>query len=273
MKLSTILISLAILTGCATSVVVVSMYRAPDRERSVTMTKPIEETADEPRGGGSPPPVAAPMPAPIMAPPPPPPRNPAADAMREPRVNRKPVQVKPNPEKVADDIMSQLEPANMVFGVDPKRSNISDSISVTMLIDLSKNIQDLKASVKNSEIVTASRIEVSKVVVARVIAPDFKVVAITPEEQPISHFETTKWEWELVPLKTGKHQIHVTVNAEVQVEGVRKVRSIETFRETVEIEITAWQVIKFWIANYWQWSFTTLILPLGLWLYKKKKAE
>lgn len=272
MKLSTIIISLLVLTGCAASVALMTMNRSTSESREPWIDpKPQVSESIEATGGGarSPAPVAAPAPAAL-----PPIPRPEAYAIREKTTTaKKATKVKPNPEKVADDIISQLEPANMVFSVDPRRSNIADQISVTMLIDVSKNIEELKSIVKNAEIVTASNIEVSKVVVARVIAPDFNVIAITPEEQPISHTEVTQWEWELIPLRTGKHQIHVTVNAEVNVDGVNRVRNIETFRETVEIEITLWQVVKGWISQYWQWSFSTLLLPLGLWYWKRRESK
>lgn len=263
MKLSTIILALSVLTGCAASAIMVSMNRAEQEQNIKLESKPPEEerkiSLPLP-----PPPAAAPAPVPQS-------RRPELEQIQIPRTDRKPASVvKPNHGKIADDIMSQLEPANLVFGVDPKQSNISDSISITLLIDVSKSAEQLTSIVKNAEIITSAKIEVSKVVIAKVIAPDFNVIAITPEEQPISHTEYTKWEWELIPLRPGKHQIHVIVNAEVNVENVSKVRNVETFHETVEIEITPLQVIMAWIAKYWQWSFSTLILPLGLWVYKKK---
>jgi hypothetical protein len=175
--------------------------------------------------------------------------------------------------KIANDIVSQLEPANMVFSVDPKRSNITNHISVSVIIDLSQSLGNLKLLTRDAEIISAAQIRVSKVVIARVIAPNFTVISITPEEQPISQFESTRWDWKLIPTKTGQQEIHITINAEVDVGGVTKVRSIQTFRQTVEVEITFWQVIKGWILKYWQWAVSTLLLPLGLWLWKRKVSK
>lgn len=263
MKLSTIIISGIVLAGCVTSVALLKSHDQHEPEAAIEAPAPVEEIAM----------VKKPMPATM------PPS--ASVSIKE----SQPIKVESHPKKkitkatgkvpdkdqITDDIMSQLEPANMVFTVDPKRSNISEQISVTMLIDFTKSIDELKKLTKQAEITSSARIEVSKVVVARVIAPDFNVIAITPEEQPVSHTSVTQWQWELIPLKTGKHEIHVSVNAEVNVDGNSKVRNIETFSETIVIEITPWQVVRGWLSQYWQWLFTTLILPLGLWVWKKFK--
>jgi len=265
MKLSTIIIAGVVLAGCMTSVALIKSSENAEPEAAAEASAPVEEIGM----------VKRPMPAPM-----PPSASVSikeSQALKvEPHPKKKTTKAKskaPDKDQISDDIMSQLEPANMVFTVDPKRSNISEQISVTMLIDFTKSIDELKKLTKESEITSSARIEVSKVVIARVIAPDFNVVAITPEEQPVSHTSVTEWQWELIPLKTGKHEIHVSVNAEVNVDGASKVRNIETFSETIVIEITPWQVIRGWLSQYWQWLFTTLILPLGLWAWKKFKSR
>lgn len=268
MRLLTAISAAAVLVGCAASV---ALYT------TTSSTAPATEKVQtsEPVGGTAP--TAMPAPAPAMT------HNDElllykratigeSNSAKTAKINSI-KKAKPNPAKIADDIIAQLEPANMVFSVDPKRSNISDQIAVSVLVDLTQSLEDLKKSAGNSEIVSAAQIRVSKVMIARVVAPNFTVVPITPEEQPISQSETTRWDWQLIPTKTGRHEIHITINAEVTVDGATKVRNIETFRETVEIEITTWQVVKGWISKYWQWSFSTLLLPLGIWLWKRRESK
>lgn len=267
MRLLTAISAAVVLVGCAASV---ALYTTTSSKAPMVSEPAVEQTqTEEPVGGAAPVMIPAPAPAPKMTR-----RDDLLLYKKEATgVENSVKRAKPNPAKIADDIITQLEPANMVFSVDPKHGNIAEQISVSVLIDMTQSLEDLKQAAGASEVVSAAQIRVSKVMIARVVAPNFTVVPITPEEQPISQSEVTRWDWQLIPTSTGRHEIHITINAEVSVDGATKVRNIETFHETVEIEVTIWQVVKGWISKYWQWSFSTLLLPLGIWLWKRRESK
>lgn len=168
-----------------------------------------------------------------------------------------------------EPITKQLFTAALAFVI-PDSANINDSIKAQLLIDPKKEAEGLKGQLTKKGTVTANEIKVSKVVKAAIIAPEFIVTNITEEEQILSDTEPTEWLWSLEPKKAGSHDINLTVTAIITSNGRESKHHIKTFEKTVTVEITTQQVILSWIQKYWQWLISTLLLPFGIWLYKKK---
>lgn len=219
----------------------------------------------------------APRPAP-MAPPPPPrvgaamPQEPrvgsTAGEIAEVKVSDKKTTSKLTVVKTSPDpIIAQLFRASMAF-VLPETTNITEDIKAQLLIDPSTDDVSKQLTVKGT--VTKSTIQISKVAIAKLTAPDFDVVAITPEQQALTTTEPTEWLWELQPKSAGTHDVQLTVTAVIKVDGDKSEHHLKTFEKSVTVQITPMQVIKAWLAKYWQWIVSTLIVPLGVWIYKEK---
>lgn len=245
MKISTIIISGLILAGCYALL-------PPAFKREVPLTEKAESQAPRPM----------PMPAPI-------PR--ISDAMPERAIKEnKPIVKKNTVNK--DEVAKQLFTASMAFTA-PDNANIKETVKAQLLINPTADLDALEKqlSVKGNK--SSQRIKVSKIIIANISAPNFEVDNVTPEEQAITQDDTTEWLWNLTPKSTGLHTVDLSVTAVVKVDNDSTTHHIRTFTKSVKIEITPKQVMSNWFDKYWQWSFTTLILPLVLWYYKKKKKD
>jgi hypothetical protein len=167
----------------------------------------------------------------------------------------------------SENVSSQLYKANMVYSV-PQVANIKDVIKVQLLIDPRKGLQELINSITVNGNSTGKNIKVSKIVVAKIVAPNFTVTPITAEEQILSN-ETTEWLWSLEPKSSGKHEVNVSITAVIEVGDKSAKHHIKTFDSTVNVVITATQLLSDWLTKYWQWLATTLLLPGIVWTWKK----
>ena len=167
-----------------------------------------------------------------------------------------------------DKILDQLTIANIAFNIPTKR-NIEDQFVVQLMVDLNKSTQELVQLINKPEVVVNTA-RVSKIVTAALIAPTFKVIKITSEEQVITT-ETTVWEWELIPTKVGPQEIKLTIDALINVDNTHATKHIKTFEQTIIIDITHKQLLMQYINQYGQWVWTTLLLPLLMWSWKKYK--
>lgn len=171
-----------------------------------------------------------------------------------------------------EDISKQLYTANMAYTV-PDRVNIKDSFKIQLLIDPTKGIGELLDALTVSGNKNARSIKVSRVVNAKITAPDFNVVEVSPADQVISNSSSTEWLWNLTPKEVGKHEINITVTALITVDGKSSTHHLKTYESSVVIDVTASQLISEWLKKYWQWLLTTFIIPLGIWIYKNKSNK
>ncbi len=76
------------------------------------------------------------------------------------------------------------------------------------------------------------------------------------------------------PLKAGSHNLYLTVSAVVNIPGLgAQKREIPVLTQSVQVRSNVeYTTGEFWQSN-WQWFTTTLLLPLGLWIWKKRKTE
>lgn len=169
-----------------------------------------------------------------------------------------------------DRVMAQLYTAPMVFSM-PDKVNIKDTFKVQLLIDPSKGLTELLNSLTVEGTKAGSNIKIAKVVIVNLSAADFDIERITPAEQAVAETEPTEWLWSLRAKSAGKHSVTLSVTAVIKINGKETTYHIKTVDRAVEIEVTPHQIIASWFDKYWQWLFTTILLPIGIWIYKKRQ--
>lgn len=267
MKTSTVAIVLATIVGCAATTTAVYMENKPH----------VVQITGTAGSYHRPEPVMAPAPAPVIQEVP----KPQVLAMRvEERAmmaSSKPAQKKVifvnKPTTTPDVILDQLStPAAAAFSV-PTSANIKEEITAQLVVDPNKTIDDAVKQLTVKGQIVKEQIKISKVVTAKLVAPNFTVTAIEEEQQAISETAPTIWHWTLVPKTTGPHPVHVTIDAIVTVNDKEKTRTVRVFDQMVDIRIKPQQLIMEFFKQYWQWIVSTLIIPLGVWFWKSKQKS
>lgn len=171
-----------------------------------------------------------------------------------------------------DKITSQLYAASMAFSA-PETANVREHITIQLLLDPSKDLKELESKLSEPGKKTSTKVSISQIVVASLSAPDFIIEQVTPEEQAVAQSVPTEWLWTLIPKSTGKNEIKLSITAIVKIDNKEYKYHIKTYETTIVVEVKPQQVILDWLSKYWQWIFSTLLLPLGLYLYKRYKKE
>lgn len=166
-------------------------------------------------------------------------------------------------------VVGQLYEANAVFAI-PNAANVEDEIRAQLIIDPIKTLEELKKDVTVGPVRSAESIQISRIVIAVLAAPDFHILSATEAEQAIAETQSTEWLWTLRPKTAGLHPVNVEVYAEVTVGPKTTKHKIRTFDKQVMVEIKPVQKLSNWWDKYWQWFFATLLIPFGKWLYDKK---
>jgi hypothetical protein len=189
-----------------------------------------------------------------------------------PKVQSTPI-AKAKPTKTsADEVLNQLTLASVAFVI-PDRATLGDRLKAELLIDFTEAAKDLERKLSLEGTTASGEILVSKIVTAKIFAPEFSVINITPEKQALSKLSNTKWNWELVPLKAGNHEVTLSISAHVKVDGTSAERYIGTYNKRIAIKVTPTQVMGSWFNRNWQWLASTLIVPFAIWRWQKRKRR
>lgn len=169
----------------------------------------------------------------------------------------------------ADAVMDQLQSATFAF-VMPEQINVKDRARAQLLVDPSKIASELEQLLTANGQRSSGSIAVSKIVTVKLAAPDFEIETLSPERQAIAETAPTEWLWELTPKRTGSAlPVELTVVAHVNVGRDKAERSIKTFSKVVHVDITPTQQAVAWGTQYGQWAWTTILLPIFGWAWKR----
>lgn len=251
-----------------------------------------------------PPPPPAPM-APLPPPPPPPPPMPVAwanqDAQRQapdkarmaaarqaerkqttaaaraesPSVAAAPAQPEteaPPPDTsttAVDQILSQLVLGDVAFNA-PEKINIEDTVSIRVALSPDQGAAAVSARIEEPGRIISETLQVSNLMQARLTGEGFKIVAVTPEKQAVSS-GITEWLWDVTPLEEGKHQLTLSMDALITVNGEVVPKTLRTYRKPIEVEVTTAQAAGNLLSEHGKWAWSTLLLPLFAWFAKKRK--
>jgi hypothetical protein len=211
-------------------------------------------------------------PTPVMTAPVPAPAPPGA-AERKPK-KAAPAQPAPPADPLAqvDQFLASMKSANIAFN-SPPVLNLSDTAQIQLLLSLKQSVAALQREIAATGTTQGASVKVADRMEARLTGPNFQITAITDEEQAIGANDDVEWKWEIKPLATGHQNLHLTLSAIFNVDGAATHRSIRTFDNSIDVEITQRQMVQRFVQNNWQWLWATVLLPVAGWLWKRRLSK
>ncbi len=168
-----------------------------------------------------------------------------------------------NPQIALDDELKKLAsgkllintPHEMQVGV-PERVNVRIAKTAT---------QNFLEGLVHSQEAEVENIRTSRSMIVSLRSEDFKIEALSNEEQIIEDTDYTQWDYKVAPLKSGNRKVCISITVLLTEEN-------EDFRKTLlilEKEITVRSnpiySIKTFVSDYWQWIFASALIPaIGL---------
>jgi hypothetical protein len=123
-----------------------------------------------------------------------------------------------------------------------------------------------------------SRINIEDIRVEKVMTSElmydvssFLVSELSSKVQNIEDKGYTEWSWFISPLKSGKGYLKLIIK--VRIDGSDVQKDIVVFDKHIDVVPDRIWSFKSWLSKYWQWLLSTIIIPFGIWLYKRKKKE
>jgi hypothetical protein len=104
--------------------------------------------------------------------------------------------------------------------------------------------------------------------------PYFKVDNISDEEQLVGK-DTTEWSFNVVPQKAGTWPLHLLITRVFRTSsGEEKVKDYPAKDEYVKVSVLPPPtVLANFVGKNWQWLWTTVVVPLGLFLWNHRRKK
>lgn len=167
-------------------------------------------------------------------------------------------------------ITSTNEGGNVVYKI-PTDMTVRSTYQVVVRISKSKVkiYENLNGAVKSSIISVTQTMEVNLIDSS---PSDYKMFDIVPNNTGVQlvedNEEVTQWTWDITPVRSGTSKLKIVIS--IIRDGVAK----ETvYEDTVVVRADVTKTVPFFISKYWQWIFSTLIIPIVIWYYKRKKKK
>jgi hypothetical protein len=167
-----------------------------------------------------------------------------------------------------DQLLNEMDLGSIAFNA-PTEINIDDTPQIQLILSLTDTAEQLKQSITAAGDKLGAKIKVSNRMEARLTGYQFQITKVTPEVQAVSRNEQTEWKWEIEPKEAGRHNLYLTINALLEIDGQSTPRSIKTFDKQIEVHVTTTQWAKRFFEKNWQWLWTALLVPVVVWLWKR----
>lgn len=177
----------------------------------------------------------------------------------------------PPPASWVDTVIDSLRVGDIAFST-PESVRLNETTSVVLLLSLQKHAESL-ARVLEGRVETAEGIKISPEMEAVLVGDGFKITPVTPTKQVVGSFNTTRWEWKITPNTKGNQELHLSLNARVQVEGKDSPYVVQTFTKRILVEVTLADTFRTFLKENWQWLWTTILLPLLIWYFKLRRKR
>jgi hypothetical protein len=193
-------------------------------------------------------------------------RYPSQHVPRKPRPKggRRPVSLAAQIQQAVD----ALPLGEMVFHhLDVMQLRQQESAQVRISQDLQ---QDLVHGLSSQGVTERDQIKISTSMKVRLSGePNFDVKPLNDEEQLVTKSGYTEWLFTVLPLKKGKWPLHVVITAVVRTPGgAEKYKDYPVKDELVEVRVTTFGAVKYFVEDNWQWILTAILIPIAVWTWK-----
>jgi Divergent InlB B-repeat domain len=232
----------------------------PDSDASITVVFAAAAVTATTTAGSNPTPTTTvettPPPPTTTAPPPPP-----------------PIRTMPsNAADVVSNAVRELPTAFVAFNV-PTTLGRNETATIQLLLSPpSKSIAELKDRLSEAGDRIGDRVKYSSTMEATLLSQDFDITPVDNESRKfVPADEVTEWLWQVTPKRTGKLRLYLNLYAIIDVAGKEGPVKVGTFHRTLSINVTWTQRAGDFVKSNWQWLWTAILVPVGLWAAGRRK--
>lgn len=190
-------------------------------------------------------------------------------SLEKARKEREAARALPPDFQVIDELIRAL-PVGIIAFSHPREMVVGESRDVDLLLSVTEAANELKTRL-HGEAQDTAQLKASRPMRAEIKSDKFTITSLSPEEQLVGASASTEWRWEIKATTAGDHSLQLGLSATVTVDGQEKPKSIRTFDRVIKVRAKAVDRISNFLAKNWQWLAASLVIPLGLWAWYRRR--
>ena len=139
--------------------------------------------------------------------------------------------------------------------------------------------KDLTAGLRGRGVPQIEEIRVNTFMRVNLTGDDFYIKALSDENQLVTGDGFTQWEWDVLPLKRGLHDLFLSVAVRIKIPDYgEETKYYPVFERKIKVKFDIVYATKKFIGNNWQYIIAVIIIPIIGWIVKrwldsKKKGD
>jgi len=199
-------------------------------------------------------------------PPPPPPVTTVAGG--QPPISPQPA---PSRTNEVEQAVAGLERASIVYNA-PTTLHLGETAEIQLLLSPRQTVAQLKKKLTGIGERQGRTVRFSNQMTAYLTGPHFKIELINGSaEKAVNPATTTAWRWAVEPTRTGEQSLHLSLYAQILVDGHETPYEVKTFDTELKVNVTWFDRLSDFASGNWQWLWTAILFPLGAWLVINRK--
>jgi len=176
-----------------------------------------------------------------------------------------------------DAALRELVVGRIAFNI-PERMQFRETRAVAVIgspsLDANALGAELRQRIGGKDPIAFAGLQMAALMEARLDgASAFAVAPLTATRQPVSRNAPTEWRWNVRAEEAGRHALNLTMDAIITFEGERFPRSVNVLKREIDVEISPAQRLGLFVEGNWQWLAGTVLIPLGVWLWNRKRPN
>jgi Divergent InlB B-repeat domain len=173
---------------------------------------------------------------------------------------------------VVSNAVRQLPTAFVAFNV-PRTLGRKETATIQLLLSpTSKSIGELKERLSEAGDRIGDRVKYSSTMEATLLSQDFDITPVDNESRKfVPSDQVTEWLWQVTPKRTGTLRLYLSLYAIIDVAGREGPVKVGTFHRTLTIDVAWTQRAGDFVKGNWQWLWTAVLVPVGLWAAGRRK--
>jgi len=166
-----------------------------------------------------------------------------------------------------DHKLANLPLGSIAFNT-PETIPYGDDARIELLVSLKEAEEQLREAVRAAGPVETARVKISDQMEARLTGLGFRIEAITPERQAVTRGEPTQWQWQIEPNKSATLELHLTLSALIEVDGVPATRAVRTFERTIYVEVPLVHRVTDFLTGHLELLLSFVLIPVAGGVYR-----
>jgi hypothetical protein len=139
--------------------------------------------------------------------------------------------------------------------------------------------EDILESMSKKERVDVDTLMTGDIMTLKLIGEDFSITSYDEEEQGVTAEGFTQWEFDVIPKKTGKHQLLIKVGIVYFVPNLGSTKKFfPVLEKEIEVEVNAVEWIASFASERWEFLISTFVVPalvwsISRWKYRRRKES